>query len=327
MRTLSLVLAACWGAALGWVVTSAPAAAAADDYPNHPVRVIVGFAPGGTTDITARLIAQALGDLWGQQIVVENRPGASTVIASTMVAQAAPDGYTLFQNSNSHVVAKLINNGVTYDPIASFTPLSKVLFTPNIILVNNKTAAHTLPELIALAHAHPGKLSYGMPGIGTITHLGGELFNQMAKVDIVPVAYRGGALSLQALIGNEVPMTFNTVPEIVSQIQAGTVRPIAVTTAKRAANLPDVPTIAETLPGYDVEIWQAWLGPPGMAAPLVAKINAGLVKVLASPPIQQRFTEIGAQAISSTPEELGSVMRNELARWTKVVEVAGIKPQ
>ncbi|HUA53762.1 MAG TPA: tripartite tricarboxylate transporter substrate binding protein [Candidatus Sulfotelmatobacter sp.] len=323
MRRLLFGLAACWGAALAVAATSA----AADDYPNRPVHVIVGFAPGGTTDITARLIAQSLTELWGQQIVVENRPGAATVIASEVVAQSPPDGYTLFQNSNSHVAAGLIHLHLNYDPIKSFTPISKVLFTPNIILVNNNVKAHTLPELIALARANPGKLSYGNPGIGTITHLGGELFKQMAHIDIVPVAYRGGALSIQALISGELPMTFNTVPEIMAQVQAGTVRPIAVTTAKRAMALPDVPTIGETLPGYDVEIWQAWLGPAGMPAPIVAKINAGLAKVLTSPQIQQRFADLGAQAIGSTPDELGATMRSELARWTQVVQVAGIKPQ
>jgi tripartite-type tricarboxylate transporter receptor subunit TctC len=325
MRRLLVVFAACWGAA--FVMAANAAAAADDDYPTRPVHVIVGFAPGGTTDITARLIAQSLTDLWGQQVVVDNRPGAATVIASTTVAQATPDGYTLFQNSNSHVVAGLLNKQLAYDPVRSFTPLSKVLFTPNIILVNNDTKAHTLPELIALARANPGKLSYGIPGIGTITHLGGELFKQMVDIDIVPVAYRGGALSLQALISGEVPMTFNTVPEVVSQIQARTVRAIAVTTAKRASVLPDVPTMGETLPGYDVEIWQAWLGPAGLPAPIVAKINAGLIKVLGSQQIQQRFADIGAHAVSSTPDELGAVMKTELERWTKVVQVAGIKPQ
>ncbi len=301
--------------------------AAAEDYPSRPVRVVVGFAPGGTTDISARIIAQGLTELWGQQVVVENRPGASTVIASALVAQSPPDGYTLFQNSNSHVAAKLITRQVPYDPISDFTPLSKVLYTPNIILVNNATPARSLTELIALARSQPNKLSYGNPGYGTITHLGGELFKQMTGTDIVAVAYRGGALSVQALIAGELPMTFNTVPEVMGQIQAGAVRPIAVTTAKRSAQLSTVPTIGETVPGYEVEIWQAWLGPAGMPAPLVAKINADLVKVLASLPVRQRFAELGAEAVSSTPAELAALMRAELERWTTVVQVAGITPE
>ncbi len=301
--------------------------AVADEYPSRPVRLVVGFAPGGTTDISARLIAQGLTELWGQQVVVENRPGASTVIASALVAQSPPDGYTLFQNSNSHVAAKLITRQVPYDPINDFTPLSKVLYTPNIILVNNATPARSLPELIALARSKPGKLSYGNPGYGTITHLGGELFKQMTATDIVAVAYRGGALSVQALIAGELPMSFNTVPEVMGQIQAGAVRPIAVTTAQRSTQLPAVPMIAETVPGYAVEIWQAWLGPAGMPPPLVAKINADLVKVLASPQVRQRFTELGAEAASSTPAELAGLMRAELERWTTVVQVAGITPE
>jgi tripartite-type tricarboxylate transporter receptor subunit TctC len=319
-RRLARILAICclWAFALP---------AFADDYPSKPVRLVVGFAPGGTTDITARLIAQALGELWGQQVVVDNRPGAGTAIASALVAQSAPDGYTLFQNSSSHVAIKLIQKQLAYDPIKDFTPISKVLFTSNIILVNNAQPVHTVAELIALAKAKPGTLTYGNPGHGTITHLGGELFKQMAGIDIIAVPYRGGALSVQALISGELPMTFNTVPEVISQIQAGTVRAIAVTTAKRTTQLPDVPTIAETLPGYDVEIWQAWLGPPGLPAPLVAKINAGLVKVLGDPKLKKRFADIGAEAVSSTPDELLAIMKNELARWNRVVQVAGIKAE
>jgi tripartite-type tricarboxylate transporter receptor subunit TctC len=299
----------------------------ADDYPSKPVRLIVGFAPGGTTDITARLIAQALSDLWGQQVVVDNRPGAGTVIASALVAQAAPDGYTLFQNSSSHVAVGLIQKGLSYDPIRDFTPISKVLFTANIILVNNKQPVNTLADLIALARAKPGQITYGNPGHGTITHLGGELFKQMAGIDIIAVPYRGGALSVQALMSGELPMTFNTVPEVMSQIRGGTVRPIAVTTATRTTQLPDVPTIGETLPGYDVEIWQAWLGPAGLPAPIVAKINAGLVKVLSDPQLRQRFADFGADAVSGTPDDLKRTMQTELARWTHVVQVAGIQPE
>jgi tripartite-type tricarboxylate transporter receptor subunit TctC len=319
--TKRFVVAAC-----GIAMLALPARAA-DDYPNRPVRVIVGFAAGGTTDISARIIAQGLTELWGQQVVVENRPGAATVIASALVAQSPPDGYTLFQNANSHVAVRLTTKSVTYDPIKDFTPLSKVLYTCNIILLNNATPARTLPELIALARANPGKLSYGNPGHGTVTHLGGELFKQMAGIDLVAVAYRGGALSLQALISGELPMTFNTVPEIIAQVQAGAVRPIAVTTAKRSAILPDVPTVAETVPGYEVEIWQGWLGPAGMPAPVVAKIHAGLTKVLAAPALRQRFAELGAEAVSSTPDAFLATMRAELERWTRVVQIAGITPE
>jgi tripartite-type tricarboxylate transporter receptor subunit TctC len=320
---LSLVTAlAVWG-----VAALAAPAGAAEEYPSRPVRLVIGFAPGGTTDISARLIAQGLSELWGQQVVVENRPGAATVIASQLVAQSPPDGYTLFQNSNSHVAVKLITKGVPYDPIKDFTPLSKVLYTANIILLNNAVQARTLPELIQLARATPKKLSYGNPGYGTITHLGGELFKQMAGIDLVAVAYRGGALSVQALVGGEVPMTFNTVPEIMAQVQGGAVRPIAVTTAKRAAALPNIPTIGETIAGYDVEIWQGWFGPAGLPAPIVEKVHAGLVKVLSAPAMRQRFADMGAEAVTSTPAEFLAAMHSELDRWTKVVQVAGITPE
>jgi tripartite-type tricarboxylate transporter receptor subunit TctC len=318
-KLLAHAMTACWVLALAW-----PAQAGA--YPDRPVHLLVGFAPGGTTDIAARLIAQSLSELWGQQVVVDNRPGAGTAIAAAAAAQAAPDGYTLFHNSSSQVAVGLIHKELSYDPIQDFTPISKVLTTPNIILVNNALPAHSTAELIALARAKPGQLSYGNPGLGTITHLGGELFKQMAHIDLVAVPYRGGALSVQALISGELPMTFNTLPEVISQVQAGSVRAIAVTTAKRAALLPAVPTIGETVPGYEVEIWQAWLGPAGMAPPLVAKINADLVKVLAAKKLQQRFAELGAEAVSSTPDALLATMRTELARWTRVVQIAGIQP-
>jgi tripartite-type tricarboxylate transporter receptor subunit TctC len=299
----------------------------AQDYPNRPVHLIVGFAPGGTTDVTARLIAQALSELWGQQIVVDNRPGAGTAIAAGITAQAAPDGYTLFQNSSSQVVVGLVQKQLNYDPIKDFTPISKVLSTPNVILVNKTIPVRNLTELIALARAKPGQLSYGNPGHGTITHLGGELFKQMADVDLVAIPYRGGALSVQALMAGELPMTFNTLPEVMAQIQAGTVRPIAVTTAQRAPTLPDLPTIAETVPGYEVEVWQAWFGPAGMTPRVIAKINADLVKVLAMPALRQRFADLGAEAISSTPAALLTTMRNELSRWTRVVQIAGIQAE
>jgi len=299
--------------------------AMADDYPSRPVRLLVGFAPGGTTDISARLIAQAMSELWGQQVVVENRPGASTLIAAAVVAQAPPDGYTLFHNSNSHVVAPLLQKKVAFDPIKDFTPIGKLFTTPAIILVNNHIPAHSLAELLALARGAPDKLSYGIPGYGTITHLAAELFKQKANVDLVAVAYRGGALSLQAVMSGEVPMTFNVVPEVITQIQAGGVRAIAVTSAKRAPLLPDVPTVAETVPGYQVEIWQGWFGPAGLPAPLVAKIHADLAKVPAKPEMRQRFAELGAEPAISTPEELLALMREEQARWTQVIQVAGIQ--
>jgi tripartite-type tricarboxylate transporter receptor subunit TctC len=242
-----------------------------------------------------------------------------------VVAQSPPDGYTLFQNSNSHVVAPMLTKNTTIDPLKDFTPISKVFVTPNIILVNNASPAHDLKDLIALAKANPGKLSYGNPGHGSITHLTGELFKTMTGIEITAVPFRGGALSVQSLINGEIPMTFNTLPEVMGQIQAGAVRPIAVTTETRTPALPNVPTIGETVPGYAAAIWQGWMGPAGMPAPLVAKINAALVKALANPTLRQRFAELAAEPITNTPEEFAIEMRAELAKWTPVVQTAGIK--
>ncbi len=298
---------------------------AQSDFPNRPVRVVIGFAPGGTTDIVARLIAQQLSDIWGQQVIVDNKPGAGAMIASALVAQAAPDGYTLLQNSNSHVVAPMLTKSAKYDAIKDFTPIAKVMITPNIILVSTASQHKTLADLIQYAKAHPSALSYGNPGTGTITHLSGELFRSMAGIDIVSVPYKGGALSVQALVQGEVPMTFNTLPEVMGQIQGGQVRAIAVTTAKRTPALPDVPTIAEAgVPGYAVEIWQGWMGPAGMPAPLVEKIHAGIAKAMASPMLRKRFSEVAAEPVATTPAEFAVEMRDELAKWTPVVKTANI---
>jgi tripartite-type tricarboxylate transporter receptor subunit TctC len=247
------------------------------------------------------------------------------MIASQLVAQAPPDGYTLLQNSNSHVVAPMLTKSVKYDPIKDFTPISKVMITPNIILVSTTSQMKTLGDLIKFAKAHPSVLSYGNPGQGSITHLSGELFKSMADIDIVAVPFRGGALSVQSLVQGEVPMTFNTLPEVMGQITGGQVRAIAVTTAKRTPALPDVPTMAEAgVPGYEVEIWQGWMGPAGMPAPLVEKIHAGIVKAMAAPVLRKRFAEVAAEASATTPAEFAAEMRAEQNKWSPVIKTAGI---
>jgi tripartite-type tricarboxylate transporter receptor subunit TctC len=311
--------------AVACVLVAGMPAWAQGDFPNRPVRVVVGFAPGGTTDIVARLIAQQLTEIWGQQVIVDNRPGASAMIGAALVAQSPPDGYTLFQNSNSHVVAPMLTHSAKYDAIKDFTMISKVMITPNIILVNSTSPMKTVADLITYAKAHPSALSYGNPGQGSITHLSGELFKTMTNIDIVAVPFKGGALSVQSLVSNEIPMTFNTLPEVMGQIKSGSVRPIAVTTAKRSPALPDVPTIGETVKDYDVGIWQGWMGPAGMPAPLVEKIHAGIAKAMESPVLRQRFAEVAAEPAATKPADFTAEMIAEQSKWRPVVQTAGIK--
>jgi tripartite-type tricarboxylate transporter receptor subunit TctC len=316
------VAAAVAAALATWAAWPAEAA-----WPERPVTLVVGFPPAGVTDISARMIAAEMSALWGQPVNVENRPGASTTVAASMVLAAPPDGYVLFQNSSTQVAAKLVGKQVSFDPVNGFTPISKVLSTSNVILAARDTPARTLGELVALAKAAPGTLHYGNPGYGTITHLGAELFKQMAGIDMVGVAYRGGGPSVQALAKGEVEASFNTVPEAMAKIRAGEVRALAVTTAARDPALPGVPTVAETVPGYEVEVWQAWLGPPGMPPDLVDRISQSLATALRSPGLRAKLEDVGARPIGSTPAELRKTMEAELARWTAVVKAAGIAPE
>lgn len=303
-------------------------AQADEPWPVRPIRLIVGFAPGGSVDLVARWIAEPLGQALGQPVLVDNRPGAGSMIAAALVAQAPADGYTLLQNSSSHVVAPLLQKQASYDPVRDFTPIAKVGYAPNILLVANASPARDLAGVIALARGAPGKLTYGTPGHGSITHLSGELLKHMAGIDIVPVAYRGGALSVQSLVGGEIPMAFNTLPEVVGQVQSGTVRAIAVTTKQRSSLFPQIPTFAEAgLANYEVEVWQAWLGPAGLPPAIAARLQAVVARASTMPGVRQRMAELGAEAASSTGPELDATMRAERAKWRPLIEAGGIRTE
>jgi tripartite-type tricarboxylate transporter receptor subunit TctC len=242
--------------AVGLAMSAIPAPARAADFPTRPVHLLVPYPPGGGLDILARVLSEPLSRIWGQPVVVENRPGAGGVIASGVVAQAVPDGYTLIIVASGHPVNQFLYPHLPYDTFKDFTAITEIGWTPNVVLANKDFPAKTLPDLIAMARAKPGALSYGMPGIGTSGHLAGELLKHMAKIDIVPIPYKGGAPVLTALMAGEIPMSVSVLTEAVGHIRGGSVRALTVTTAQRSPALPDVPTVAEAgLPGYDTSVW------------------------------------------------------------------------
>jgi tripartite-type tricarboxylate transporter receptor subunit TctC len=301
--------------------------ASAQTFPTKPIRLVVPYPAGGAVDIVGRTLGQQLTEAWKQQIVVENRPGAGGVIASEVVAKAAPDGYTLLIVASGHALSSLFYNKLPFDTFKDFTAVTSIGYTPNMLLVAKSTPANTVGELIALAKAKPGQLTYGHAGNGTSPHLAGELFKYMAKVDIAAVPYKGGAPAINDLIGGQVPITFNNIPEAIEHIRAGTIRALGVTTEKRASVLPDVPSIAETVPGYDTEVWWAVFGPAGLPKDIQAKLHDGLVDALKAPAVKERLASFGATPLGGSPEELDKKVRADYEKWAPIVRAAGIKAE
>lgn len=300
-------------------------ALAAETYPSRPVRFLAGYAPGGGLDLNARLVAQHLSVLWGQQVVVDNRPGAAGMIATALVAQAAPDGYTLLFNANSHSVDPLLHRKLPYDPFKDFTPITEVSFTPNVVLVGAASPWTTLEALLADAHAKPGTYSYGVPGNGSASHLSALLLMTLAGLDLVPIQYRGGALSLQALVQGEIQISVNNLAESLGQIRAGTVRALAIATRRRSPVLPDLPTAGEAgVPGFEASVWYMLVGPAGLPPTIVAKLHDDVVRVLALPEVRERMAMYGGEPVGGTPEELAARLRAENEKWAPIIQAAGL---
>jgi tripartite-type tricarboxylate transporter receptor subunit TctC len=303
-----------------------PVAALAQAFPSKPIRVIVPFPPGGTSDILARVVGQKMAEGLGQPVVVENRPGASGTIGSAVVAKSAPDGYTLISGSTTTtVVAAYLYRSLAFDPVKDFQPVSRLASVPSVLIVHPSVSAKSVAEVIALAKAQPGKIHYSSGGAGTTQHLGGELFRYMANVDIVHVAYKGGAPALNDLIGGQVAMSFEPLPTAVSHIKGGKVRALAVTTPARIAALPEVPTIAETLPGYEMSIWFGFLAPAGTPREVANRLNAEVVKALQAPDVRERLQGQGVDPIGDTVDEFAANMRAESARWAEFAKATGLK--
>jgi tripartite-type tricarboxylate transporter receptor subunit TctC len=307
----------------------APAAASAQTaFPTKPVRLLVPYPAGGAVDVLARTLGDELAKQWGQSVIVENRPGAGGVVASQALATSPPDGTTLIVVASGHATNPFLYAKLPYDTFKDFTPITLLASSPNILLVRADSPYQTLAELLAAARAKPGALSYGMAGNGTSQHLAGELLKNLAKVDIVAIPYKGGAPALNDLLGGQIPISFNNGPESMGQIAAKTVRALGVTTAARAAILPDVPTIAEAgVPGYDTGVWWGLLGPANMPADVVGRLSRDFVAAVNSQGVKDRLTALGASPIGSSPQEFGATIKADYDKWGPIIRAAGIKAE
>ena len=310
------------------VLASCGAAQAQGAFPTKAVHLFVPYPAGGAVDILARTLGDELARRWNQSVIVENRPGAGGVVASQVLATSPPDGYTLIVVASGHATNPFLYAKLPYDTFRDFTPISLLASSPNILLVRADSPFRTLADLLAQARLKPGSLSYGMAGNGTSTHLAGELLKSLAKVDIVSIPYKGGGPAINDLLGGQIPISLNNGPESIGQITAGTIRALGVTTATRAAMLPDVPTIAEAgVPGYDTEVWWGVLGPAGMPADLVAKLSRDFVAALAVSTIRERLGKLGASPIGGSPPAFDAKIHADYDKWGPIIKAAGIKAE
>jgi tripartite-type tricarboxylate transporter receptor subunit TctC len=321
MKSLLVAVAAM---TLSW-----PGALFAQAYPARPVRYLVPFPAGGSPDIVARLLSERLNRLWGQPVVVENRSGAGGTVAATVAAKATPDGYTLFQcNIASNAIAYSLYAKLPYHPLRDFAPISRIGTTPSALVVHPSMPAASIGAFIEYARANPGKVSYGSSGVGSSPQLAMELFQSMAKIKLVHIAYKGAAPAIADLLGGQIPVGIANVPALLPPVQAGRIRALAVTGAKRFSQWPSVPTLAESgMPGYDVTSWYGVCAPAGTPRPIIAKLHAGLSTVLLAPEVQQRMNDMVIDAAPTSPEEFAEFIRSETSRWAKVIKDAGISQQ
>jgi tripartite-type tricarboxylate transporter receptor subunit TctC len=303
------------------------AASAQSGFPSKPVHIYVPYAAGGGVDILARTLGEVVSRQWGQGVVVENRPGAGGMVASQALAKSAPDGYTLIVVASGHATNPFLYPKLPYDTFKDFTPISLLASSPNILLVRADSEFKTVGDIIARARAKPGSLSFAHAGNGTSTHLAGELLKSLAKIDLEAIPYKGGALAINDLLGGQIPMSFNNGPESVGQLEAGTVRALAVTTGSRAPFLPDVPSLAETVPGYDTEVWWGLLGPAGMPADLVERLAHDFVAALNTDSVKQRLTKLGASPIGSRPQQFDEKIHADYEKWGPIIKAAGMKAE
>lgn len=299
--------------------------ALAQAYPTKPVTIIVPFAAGGTTDILARIIGQALTAELGQSVVVDNRAGAGGNIGGQAAAKATPDGHTLFMGTvGTHAINASLYKKMPFDPVKDFAPLTRVANVPNLLVANPAQPYKSVKDLIAYAKANPGKVNFGSAGNGSSIHLSGELFKSLAKVDMQHVPYKGSAPAVTDLLGNQIGIMFDNMPSAIQHVRSGKLVPLAVTTAKRSPELPNVPTIAEAgVPGYEATSWFGMFAPAGTPAPVLAKLNAAIVKVLAQPDVKKKINEQGAEVYSETPEQFAAFIQAESVKWGKVVKESG----
>ena len=307
--------------------SAAAIAHAAEKYPSRPIRLLVGLVPGGGTDVMARIVAARLSDVLGQQVVVENRPGSGGLIAADTVAKATPDGYTLLFGSISYnaIFASLYKN-LPYDAVKDFAPISLVSMVPNVLVVNPALPVKTVAEFINHARANPGKLSYGSSGNGSSLHLSMEMLKKEVAIDLVHVPYKGGAAAVVDLLAGHIQVMFDNLPGQIAYVKSGRTRALAVTTAKRNFQLPDVPTMLESgVRNFEVTVWYGVFAPARTPKPVLTSLHTALLSALTSAEVRARMAEQGAEPTPTSPEEFATFQKNEVAKWAKVVREAGVR--
>jgi tripartite-type tricarboxylate transporter receptor subunit TctC len=314
-------------AAAAAALPALPRFARADTYPSRPVHLIIGYPPGGSADMTARLFGQWLSDRLGQQFVVESRSGAGTNIATQAVIRAPADGYTLLLAAPANATNPALFAKLNFDFIRDTTPIAGLIRFPDVVDVNLSLPIHTIPELIAYAKANPGKLNFASSGVGSTLHVAGELFKMMTGADIVHVPYRGGGPALIDLMSGRVQLMFDNLPTSLQFIKAGKLRPLAVTSAQRAAVVPELPVVADFVPGYEASAWYGLAAPKGTPDDIVDKLNREVNAILAQPAVKSQLADLGASLLPGSPDDFGKLIVDETAKWGKVIRFAGIKPE
>jgi tripartite-type tricarboxylate transporter receptor subunit TctC len=309
------------------LVQSFPALAQA--WPSKPIRLVVPYPPGGSTDLLARTIGQKVGEALGQQIIVDNRAGAGGMLGSEIVARAAPDGYTLLLGTGAtHGLTLLLSKAIPYDPVKDFTPITAAVEVPIILCVSLQVPATTAKELVDYAKKNPGKLAYGSSGTGSPHHLSGELLRQVAGIDIIHVPYKGAAPAVQDLIGSQIPMVFTTLSTALPHIKAGKIRAIGFVEAKRQPSVPEIPTIGESVTGYVMPAsWLGFFGPAGLPEPILRRLNAEIVKAVQSPDVRARLETAGMPVVGTGSDEFAKMVKDDIETFRRIVNAAGIKPE
>jgi len=316
---LQAIAAASLGAAL------LPAALAAEAFPNKPITLVVPFVAGGTTDILARIVGQSLGEELGQPVIIDNRAGAGGNIGGQFAARAPADGYTLFMGTvGTHAINEWLYKKMPFNPTKDFAPLTRVANVPNLLVANPAQPFKNVKELISYAQAHPGQVNFGSSGSGSSIHLSGELFKMMAKVDMIHIPYKGSAPAVTDLLGNQIAIMFDNMPSAIQHVRSGKLRPLAVTTAKRSPELPDVPTVAEAgVPGYEATSWFGLFAPTKTPADVQAKLHAAIIKVLQKPDVIKKIGDQGGEVVTESQAEFAKFIAAENNKWKQVVKTSG----
>jgi len=313
---------------IAFIANVSAVSAQSQPYPNKPIKIISPFATGGIADTFSRVVGQGLSESLGQPVVVENKTGGGGNIGADFVAKAPADGYTLVMgNIGSHAVNPYLMKNMPYDPLKDFEPVAYVLDAEGLLVVNPTIPVKNVTELIAYVKARPGQVSYGSGGMGTTSHLAGELFKSLAKVDMTHIPYKGNAPAITDLIGGQTQVMFATMPTVLPYVKTDKLKALAVIGSSRASSLPDVPTVAETLPGFDVSNWIGIFAPAGTPKPIISKLNAEIIKIMQQPAVQKRLETEGAKFKPMTPEAFGAFQKNEALKWAKTIKDSGIKPE